>query len=563
MRAQFAFFLILLAHLCSPAGLARTDHPTSPEELGTVNFATSCSSGTQPQFDRAVALMHSFQFARAIEAFHAILASDPSCSMAYWGIALSDWGNPFAPGLRPQAQLEQGMQAVSHARAANPKTARERAFVEAVAHLFTDTDNVDQRARVLAYEHAMAAVSAAYPEDREAAIFYALALASAADPTDKTYARQLRAGQILESLYARYPNHPGLAHYIIHAYDAPPLAERAAGAEKHYSEIAPSTPHALHMPSHTFTRLGEWQASIHANIASAASARRAGQPVDELHACDYMVYAYLQTAEDDAAQQVLASATQIFSRFDPGVVIGGAGSPATAYFAYAAMPARYALERRAWVEATKLKPTPSRFPQTEAITYFAQGLGAAHLKDQAAARSAIQSLEKSRKQLIRMKEDYWANQVDIQRQEVVSWLAFAGGKPRDAISGMRAAAGLEDLTEKSPVTPGPLAPARELLGELLLESKRPSEALEEFRATLKKEPNRFRSLYGAAEAAKLSGDRRTERMYFEKLLALAEHADHAGRPERPRRGGKSGWNSEVLVIVLVAGPGFEPGTFGL
>ena len=526
MRFLFVLFLMVLA-----MGFAQADHSGSPEKLGTVHFSTSCSAATEPQFNRAVALMHSFQFSRAIEAFHAILASDASCSMAYWGIALSSWGNPFAAGLKPQTQLDEGLKAVTLARAAKPKTARERAYVEAVTHLYADTANTDQHSRVVAYESAMRAVSASYPGDTEAAIFYALAIAAAADPADKTYARQLRAGEILDGLYAKYPDHPGLAHYIIHAYDVPPLAARAAGAAQHYSEIAPSAPHALHMPSHTFTRLGEWQASIDANVASAASARSEGQPIDELHACDYLVYAYLQTAQDAAAQHVVESAVQIFSRFDPNVLFGGAGSPATAYFARAAIPARYALERRAWADAARLEPVPSPFPQADAITYFARGLGAAHLSDRATARSAIASLEQSRDKLTRMKETYWANQVEIQRQEVVARLAFAEGKPLDALAGMRAVAAQEDKTDKAAVTPGPLAPAREQLGDLLLELKQPSEALKEFESTLVKEPNRFRSLYGAAEAARLGGDRQTEQIYFKKLLKIAERADQPGRQE--------------------------------
>jgi tetratricopeptide (TPR) repeat protein len=285
------------------------------------------------------------------------------------------------------------------------------------------------------------------------------------------------------------------------------------------------------MPSHTFTRLGEWQASIDANVASAASARSAGQPGEELHASDYMVYAYLQTAQDNAARQVVESAVQIFSRFDPAVLIGGASSPATAYFAHAAIPARYALERSAWADAARLEPTPSPFPQTDAITYFARGLGAAHLKDHATASSAIDALKRSRDKLIEVKETYWANQVEIQSREVIALLAFAEGKPQDAIAGMREAAAMEDDTEKSAVTPGPLAPARELLGELLLELKQPSEAFKEFELTLVKEPNRFRSLYGAAEAAKQMGDHPTERLYFQKLLKVAERADKSGRPE--------------------------------
>jgi hypothetical protein len=524
-------FAAALALHPSTAGFAQPDHLSNPEKLGSVSFSTSCSAVVQSPFNRAVALMHSFQFASAIEAFHGVLSTDPSCSMAYWGIALSNWGNPFAPGLKAQAQLDQGMEAVAAARAANPKTARKHAYVEAVAQLFIDTTHTGQQTRVLAYESAMASVSAAYPQDIEASIFYALAIAAAADPADKTYARQLKAGAILEALYAKYPDHPGLAHYIIHAYDVPPLAARAAAAAQRYSQIAPSTPHALHMPSHTFTRLGQWQASIDANIASAASARNAGQPAEELHASDYMVYAYLQTAQDKAARQLVESEVQIFSRFDPAVILGGAASPSTAYFAHAAIPARYALERRAWADAAKLQPTPGPFPQTDAITYFARGLGAAHLKDHAAASSAIDALKRSRDKLIEMKETYWASQVEIQSREVAAWLAFADGKPQDAIAGLRAATAMEDETEKSAVTPGPLAPARELLGELLLELKQPSEALKEFESTLVKEPNRFRSLYGAAEAAKQMGDRPTEQMYFQKLLKVAERADKPGRPE--------------------------------
>ncbi|MGZ4879332.1 MAG: hypothetical protein ACXVJ0_07565 [Candidatus Angelobacter sp.] len=530
MRVFCGPLFLMMAFLSPGLTFAQADHRTPPENLGKVNFRTSCSKVVQPQFDRAVALMHSFQFARDIEAFNAILASDPSCAMADWGIALSNWGNPFAAGLKPQAQLDKGLKAIEHARATGAKTERERAYIEAVAHLFTATATTDQRSRVLAYENAMAAVSAAYPDDTEAAIFYALALAAAADPADKTYARQLKAGAMLDKLFVQYPNHPGLAHYIIHTYDFPPLAARAVGAARRYHQIAPSAPHALHMPSHTFTRVGYWQDSIDANMAAAAAARSEGQTAEELHASDYMVYAYLQTAQDRATQRLLESAVETFSRFDPAVVLSGAAPPSAAYFARAAMPARYCLERRAWADAAKLDPLPSPFPPADAITYFARGLGAAHVKDGATARSAIGSLEQIRDKL-KMKEGYWANQVEIQRQEVSAWLAFAEGDPKAALAGMRAAAELEDGTEKNAITPGPLAPARELLGELLLELKRPAEALKEFEATLTKEPNRFRSLYGAAEAAKLAGNRQAAQTYFRELLKVAERADSPGRQE--------------------------------
>jgi tetratricopeptide (TPR) repeat protein len=530
MRVRVTRFIAAIALLAPNAGHAQADHHhTSPEALGNVTFLTSCSGAVQPQFNRAVALMHSFQFSDAIEAFDAVLVTDPSCSIAYWGMALSDWGNPFAAGLKSPAQLEQGLKAVKLARATAPKTEPERAYVEAVAHLFTDAANTDQQSRKLAYEEAMAALSAAHPEDTEAAIFYALALASDADPTDKTYAKQLKAGAILENLFAQYPNHPGLAHYIIHVYDVPPLAARAIEAAQRYSEIAPSTPHALHMPSHTFTRVGDWQGSIDANIAAAAAARSAGQTPEELHATDYMVYAYLQTAQDNAAKHLVESAAQSFTHFDPASPNVGAASPAAAYFAHAAIPARYCLERQAWSDAARLEPLPSPFPYTDAITYFARGLGAAHLKDRAAALSAIDSLGQMSNKLTQMKEAYWANQVEIQRQEVSAWLAFAVGDSQGALTEMHAAAEKEDKTEKSVVTPGPLAPARELLAEILLALNRPSEALKEFEATLAKEPNRFRSLYGAAEAAKLAGDHVTAQTYFRRLLKVTERAD---RPER-------------------------------
>jgi tetratricopeptide (TPR) repeat protein len=530
MRTRFTSSVVALA-LLSAVGFAQAGHHSVPEKLGTVSFSTSCSSAVQPQFNRAVALMHSFQFASSIEAFHVILGSDPTCSMAYWGIALSDWGNPFATGLKSQAQLDAGLKAVEEGRGVPPKTERERAYLDAVAHLYTDGATTDQRSRKLAYESAMAAVSSAYTEDMEAAIFYALAVSAAADPTDKTYARQLKAGAILDRLYVQYPDHPGLAHYIIHTYDVPPLAGRAAGAAQHYSEIAPSTPHALHMPSHTFTRVGDWQASIDANVASAASAREAGQPADELHASDYLEYAYLQTAQDSASKGVVESADKIFLRFDPKMQIGGAGGPVAAYFARAAIPARYDLERQDWASAAKLQPLASPFPYTEAMTYFARGLGAAHLKDAVGARAAIDSLAQCRDRLNTMKEGYWANQLELQRLEVVAWLASSQGQLEDALAGMRRAAAMEDATEKSVVTPGPLAPARELLAELLLESKRPAEALVEFEATLKREPNRFWSLYGAAEAAKKAGDHEKAKTYFNKLVQIAERADRPGRPE--------------------------------
>jgi hypothetical protein len=514
----------------SPSPAQPHDHP-SKEVLGTVNFQTSCAPAVQPQFNRAVALMHSFQFGPAIAGFHAVLAADPSCAIAYWGIALSNWSNPFAAAAKPPAALDAGLKAVEQGRAAQPKTGRERAYMQAVAHLYTDSTHIPQHARQIAYEEAMASVSAANPADTEAAIFYALALAAAADPSDKTYAKQLQAGAILDRLFAQYPDHPGLAHYIIHTYDTPALAARASVAAQRYSAIAPSTAHALHMPSHTFTRLGDWKASIDTNLASAASAHKASQPADELHASDYLVYAYLQTAQDNAAANIVQSSAQVFAHYDPSIALNGAAGPAAAYFARAAIPARYALERHAWSEAAKLEPLPSSYPYTDAITWFARGLGAAHMRDPAATQTAIDALTRLHQQLAAANEPYWANQVDIQRQEVTAWLSFATGASDQAVSQMRAAAEAEDKTEKNVVTPGPLAPARELLGDLLLELHQPAEALHEYQATLVHEPNRFWSLYGAAKAAAATGDREHAHEYAAKLQTIATPTETPTRPE--------------------------------
>lgn len=529
MRSKiFRAVWLLVALSVGPASaqMAGHDH-TSMERLGSVSFETSCNAEAQPRFNRAVALMHSFQFGPAIDGYRAALAADPSCAIAYWGIALSSWSNPFA-GFKSPLQLKQGLEAVQTGRALKAKTSRERAYIEAVAHLYTDTAILDQDARTVAYERAMERLAADYPKDIEARIFYALALAVAADPADKTYANQLKSGAILEGLFAKYPDHPGLAHYIIHTYDEPALASRAAGAAKRYGAIAPSTPHALHMPSHTFTRIGDWQASIDTNLASATSARAAGQPADELHASDYMIYAYLQTGQDKAAGQLAEASVQMFSRFDP-TKANGAAPASAAYYAHAAIPARYALERRDWARAARLEPTSSRFPYAESITYFARGLGAAHMKDAAAARLAISSLDQIHDKLVQQGEGYWAGQTDIQRREVAATLALEEGHVVEALTGMRQAADLEDKTQLASVTPGPLAPAREMLGEMLLGDNQPDEALAAFEASLVQEPNRFWSLYGAAKAAKRAGNGQSAKTYFQKLLAMSPHPDHSER----------------------------------
>ena len=319
------------------------EHALATEKIGTVAFATSCSAAAQPQFNRAVALLHSFEFRRAITAFGETLKMDPSCAMAEWGVALSRWSNPFVVGLRPSGALQQGRDAVERARTIRAKTDRERAYIDAVSRLYADSETRDQTARVLAYRDAMSKVAAAYPNDTEASIFYALSIAAAASPSDLTFADQQKAGAILERHIARQPDHPGLAHYIIHSYDFPPLADKALEAARRYAKIAPSAPHALHMPSHTFTRLGYWQESIDTNVASGTVARREGSVAEELHTMDYRIYAYLQTAQDGDARRMLDALPEVAARFDPDA-IGSAAPGSAGVFALAAIPARYALE---------------------------------------------------------------------------------------------------------------------------------------------------------------------------------------------------------------------------
>ena len=525
--AVVAGFVLALAASC----LAQEHQHGNSEKLGTVHFATSCNEVAQKEFNRAVALLHSFQFSRAIEGFNAVLGEDATCGIAYWGTALSDWSNPFAPGMKDKSQLQAGRESAERGKTVGAKTERERAYLGAVGKLYSDYEGTPQRARLIAYRDAMGEAAAKYPEDHEAQIFYALAIAASEDPADKTYAGRLKAGAILEKLFEQEPAHPGLAHYIIHTYDVPALAGRALVAARRYSEIAPDAPHALHMPSHTFTRTGYWQDSIDSNIAAAAAARREGQTAEELHASDYEIYAYLQTGQDEAARRIVDSLPEIASRFDPKAVISGAGSPSTGYFALAAIPARYALERREWKQAAQLTQLETPFPHTEAMTWFARGLGAGQLGQAQAARESVAALKQIRERLLKAGENYWAQQVEIQELEVGAWAALAEGKKEEALRQMKSAAGLEDGTEKSAVTPGPLAPARELLGEMLLEMKEPAQALEQFEATLTKEPGRLRALYGAGRAAQLSGRREASQKYFGELLKVCGRADKPGRAE--------------------------------
>jgi hypothetical protein len=519
--------LLVLALALIPATLAAQGRSG---RLGTVRFDTSCSPAAQPLFTRGVTQLHSFGFGAATQSFEEAAKADPGCAIAYWGLALTAWGNPFAPGMKSPAQLQRGLDVIGRGRAAGAKTERERDYLAAAAKLYENHGTVDQRTRLLAYRDAMAALAARYPQDTEATIFYALSLAIANDPTDKTFASLLQSGALLEKLVESQPDHPGLVHYIIHSYDVPPLAERALHAAHSYAEIAPAATHALHMPSHTFTRVGSWQESIDANRASAAAAREEGSVAEELHATDYMAYAHLQMGQDRAVEQLIAAFPDQARRFQAGPG-AGAAPPAAGAYALAAIPARYALERGAWADAARLEARTSGVPYADGVTHFARAIGAARSGNAAAIRSAITELERLRGELERARETYWTEQLEIQRRGAEAWLAFAEGRRDEAVAAMRVVAEREDATEKAAVTPGPIAPARELLGEMLLEMKRPADALREYERTLTKEPKRFRALMGAARAAQAAGDAAKARRYATELLSVASGADRPGRPE--------------------------------
>jgi tetratricopeptide (TPR) repeat protein len=522
LRSWLVPGLTLLLALLLAATPAVAQQGSSTEKLGRVSFANSCSPAVQAELTRAVALLHSFWWRAAINAFTEVGQRDPACAIAHWGVAMAVLDNPFV-WPPPAKAMAEGKAALERARAAGGGTARERDYIAALETLYRDYESVDHRTRAVAYEKAMEQLAARYPEDREAAIFHALALNATALPTDKAYTQQLRAAGILERVFQEQPDHPGVAHYLIHSYDYPAIAEKGLNAARRYASIAPAAPHAQHMPSHIFTRRGFWADSIQSNRASAAAA---DNDFDRFHAWDYLAYGHLQLGQDRAARGVL---DQTLSVQKPNVV------HLAVAFAYAAIPARYALERGQWAEAAALELRPadypwSRTPQAEANLVFARGLGAARSGNLAQARQDQARLAAIRDTLLAAKVGYWADQTDIQRLLVAGWIARAEGRTEDALQLVRAAADREDATEKHPVTPGPLAPARELLGELLLELGQPAPALREFEASQQKEPNRFRGYYGAGRAAELAGDVARAKRHYGELVKLAAQAD-TERPE--------------------------------
>ncbi len=490
----------------------------SKDQLGKVDLQNSCSPAVQESFQRAVAMLHSFRYAETEKAFREVLAQDPSCAIATWGVAAILMANPLASVGPPPQWAERAQAAIDQGRKIGARTQRERDFIEAVAAYYEDWANRPERTRQLNRARAFEALAARYPTDDEAQIFYALYLAATQSLADQTYKTYLTAAETLEKQFAKHPDHPGIAHYLIHSYDAPPIATQGLPAARRYASIAPAAPHALHMPSHIFTRVGAWAESAATNERAAVAAKQDRDADQQVHAMDYMTYAYLQLARDGDARRVMeetAAVTGFTSHAGP--------------YGQAAIPARYAIERGDWKQAVTLEPRTSKFPYTAALTHFARALGAARSGDAVAAEKDVQELARIRDTLKAAKNEYWATEVEVSRLGAAAWTALALGKREEALGLMRSAADIEDKNEKHIVTPARIVPARELLGEMLLELKRPADALKEFEASHVREPERFRGYVGAAQAAAQSGDKAKAKRYFARLVELAGQG--TARPE--------------------------------
>ncbi len=518
---------VLVAALALAPGWALAQHEhdhahLASEKFGQVHFPTSCNPSVQPVFERGLALLHSFAYVKAATVFQEVSTKDPSCGLAQWGVAMTYfhaiWGPPT------DDEFAAGRTAAQKAAALGAPSARERDYIASIGAYYQG-DGVAHAARVVAYEKAMAGVDERNPDDHEAAIFHALAILGVAynSPPDKTYARQKEAAKILNRLLTVEPEHPGIAHYMIHSFDYPELAELALPAARAYAKIAPSAPHAQHMPSHIFTRLGMWKESIESNLASEQTAQAwlaKTQPgataFDALHAMDYMEYAYLQTGQDAKARELVDNVAKVTSFDVPQFAAG---------YALAAVPARHALERRAWKEAAALTARPATFPwakypYAKAIVHFARAVGGARAGDLETARHEVATLAEIQASLKGQKGFDWATQVEIQRREAAGWLARAEKKDAEALALMRSAVDLEDSTDKHPVTPGSILPAREQLADLLAELGQPAAALAEYETSLRSAPARLNSYYGAAQAAERAGKKQEAKAFHERLVAL-------------------------------------------
>jgi len=508
-----------------------TQADTGAKIVEEVDFVTSCNPAVQDTFKHAVWTLHSFWYPEALKDFTAVTEADPDCAMAYWGIAMSHWYPLWFPP--SPAALKAGSEAVEKAMAAPTKTEREKDYIAAIAAFYRDSDKLDHRTRAVAYEKAMEQVYLKYPEDPEAGVFYALALNATALPTDKTFANKRKAAEILDKVWKEQPNHPGVVHYLIHSDDSPQLAQAGLDAAICYAKIAPDVPHALHMPSHIFTRLGMWQESIDSNRAANAAAlayvRKSlgpdGFDGETVHTMDYLEYAYLQTAQDHQAKEVVGELMSFHKGDNPNLPMA---------YAVAAIPVRFALERRDWQTAAALSPPQigfplERFPWAEAMISFGRALGEARTGNITGAQAEIANLQSLKDQLVAAKDTYWANQVEVLRLSAAGILARVQGDDTKAVELVRAAADLDATMDKHPATPSSVLPARELLGDLLLELHQPAAALTEYKEMLRTDPNRFRSILGEARAAKQSGDAAAAHDAYDKLVALSKPTG----PERP------------------------------
>jgi hypothetical protein len=513
---------VLLALAAARSANAQSDAHDLMEGRGRdVSFPVSCGADIQPRFDAALAALHSFWYGQALKEFTAITEAKPDCAMAYWGIAMSIWNQIWAPPT--PANLTKGSNAIARALALGAKTPREQDYLDALAAFYTDHDKLDHRTRAAAYMRKMEQVAQRYPDDREARIFYALSLLATADGLDKTYKNQLQAGAILEQIFAEKPEHPGPAHYIIHAYDYPALVDRALAAAQKYAICVTAVPHAIHMPSHTYVLLGRWKDTIESNNAAEIAEADRGTPEDRIHALDYLVYAHLQLAQDREAKQVLDLALKIEDELVARKHDSGLRARP---FGIAAMEARWALERLDWSTAATLPPRPSRYPNAEAVPHFARAVGLARSGRPDDARADIDRLAALRKTLADAKNLYWARVVDVQLKMANAWVYRALGRDSDAVTLMQEAARAEETSEThDTLSPGPIGmTAHEALGMLLLELGRPAEALQAYEASLGTAKNRLRSFAGAAAAAVRLGNVSTARNYYTSLLELADHS---------------------------------------
>lgn len=502
------------------------------KEFGKVSFTTTCTPETQEDFDLAISLLHSFEYDEAEKAFAKVIDEAPACAMAYWGVAMSNYHPLWAPPT--QEELLKGSRAIAIAQSLGGGSGTESGYINALAAFYKDYATVDHKIRSGNYRSAMEKLYVTDTSNKELAVFYSLALIATADPTDKTFANRKKAGEILGALYPEGKNHPGIIHYIIHTYDVPELATLGLDAAKRYASVAPSSAHAQHMPSHIFTRLGLWDDDIRSNLAAASSAqcyaaaaRLDGHWSEELHAADYLVYSYLQKGDNVSAKKEVAYIDTITK------VAGVANTNA---YALAAIPSRYALENKLWKEAASLKLSPAlgdawkKFVWQVAIVHFAKLLGAANTGDHTLAKDELKNLDVIYDTLMARKDTYSAAQVMIQIKSGAAWIALEEGKSSQALATMQEAADMEDKTDKHPVTPGEVLPARQLLADMLLQKNKPAEALAAYEADLKKHPNRFNSLYGAAYCSEKTGDATKAESYYQQLLAVA-NSSGSDRPE--------------------------------